>query len=286
LKADHLEKIRLGLIGDNIAASRAPDLHHAAALLCEIDVVYERLVPRDLGLTFDAVVARAKAEVFRGLNITYPYKEQILKYATIDDPAIAAIGACNTILFNERTIGLNTDYTGYIAAFKGRFGDMSPGVVALTGSGGAGKAIAFALAKLGAKSLRVFDIDTQKSHALAKALAKAQPVMPVHVAPTLQQACQDADGLVNCTPMGMVGYGGNAFAGIPLSGRQWVCDAVYTPIETPFLKESKATGVDILSGYELFLYQGVHAFELFTGQKVDTAALRRALAMSAPVDIR
>ena len=101
--------------------------------------------------------------------------------------------------------------------------------------------------------------------------------MSVDIALTLEQACQGADGLVNCTPLGMVGYGGNAFAGIPLTGRKWVFDAVYTPLETPFLKESKAAGVDILGGYGLFLYQGVDAFELFTGRSVDAAALRRIL---------
>jgi shikimate dehydrogenase len=278
-----LGKIRLGLVGDNIAASRAPDLHHAAARLCGIDVVYERLVPKDLGLTFDQVVARAKADGLRGLNITYPYKEQILRFATIEDPALEAIGACNTVLFGERTTGLNTDYTGYIAAFKGRFGDVLPGIVAIAGSGGAGKAIAFALARLGATSLRLFDIDEQKSQALAKALQKSEPAMSVHIAPTLQKACDGADGLINCTPMGMVGYGGNPFAGIPFAGRKWLCDAVYTPLETTFLNESKAAGVDILSGYELFLYQGIHAFELFTGRKVDAAALRQALAVSTTV---
>ena len=275
-----MQKFQLGLIGDNIAASRAPDLHHAAARLCGIDVAYERLVPRDLGLTFDQVVARAKADGLRGLNIMHPYKEQILKFVKVDEPALEAIGACNTVLFGERTIGLNTDYTGYIAAFKQRFGGVSPGVVAMAGSGGAGKAIAFALARLGATSLRLFDIDAQKSQVLAKALQAKAPAMSVHIAPTLQQACDGADGLINGTPMGMVGYGGNAFAGIPFAGRRWVCDAVYTPLETPFLKESQAAGVDILSGYELFLYQGIHAFELFTGRKVDAKALRQVLAMS------
>ena len=268
------------MVGDNIVASRAPDLHHAAARLCGIDVAYERLVPRDLGLTFDQVVARAKADGLRGLNITHPYKEQILNFVTIEDPALKAIGACNTVLFGERTTGLNTDYTGYIAAFKGRFGDMTPGAVAMAGSGGAGKAIAFALAKLGATSLHVVDIDGQRSQALAKALHKGEPTMPASIAPTLQKACDGADGLINCTPMGMVGYGGNAFAGIPLVGRKWVCDAVYTPLETAFLKEANAANIDILSGYELFLYQGIHAFELFTGRKVDVAPLRQALSMS------
>lgn len=279
MKAENLETIRLGLIGDNIAASRAPDLHHTAAKLCGIDVTYERLVPKDLDLTFDQVVAHAMASGLRGINITHPYKERALKFATIEDPAVAAIGACNTVLFEERTIGFNTDYTGYIAAFRHRFGNMSPGAVALAGSGGAGKAIAFALAALGATSMRLFDTDAGKARALATALQKAQPALSVRIEPTIQQACHRADGLINCTPRGMVEYGGNAFAGISLVNRRWVFDAVYTPVETAFLKESKAAGVDILDGFELFLYQGIHAFKLFTGQQIAAAALRQVLVM-------
>ena len=274
-----MEKIRLGLVGDNIAASRAPDLHHTAARICGIDVVYERLVPRGLGLAFDAVVARAKEQGLRGLNITHPYKERVLQLVAIEDSTVKAIGACNTVLFNAQTIGLNTDYTGYIEAFKERFGDALPGAVAMAGSGGAGKAIGFALAQLGAKSLKLFDTDERKSLALADALRNAQRRMDVFVAPSLEDACEDVDGLVNCTPLGMTGYEGNAFNGVRLKGRRWICDAVYTPVETAFLKEGEAAGVEILSGYELFLYQGIHAFQLFTGRHVDAVALRRKLAM-------
>ena len=270
-----MQKIRLGLIGDNIAASRAPDLHHAAARLCGIDVEYERLVPRDLGLDFEDIVARAKADGRRGLNITHPYKERVLPLVKIDDIDVRAIGACNTVLFGEPTVGLNTDYTGYIDAFKERFGAMSPGTVAMAGSGGAGKAIAFALAKLGATSLVLFDVDPRKSHALAEAI---QDRLAVKVASSIEEACEGADGLVNCTPLGMVGYGGNAFDRIRIKGRAWICDAVYTPVETEFLKQGRSAGVEILSGYELFLYQGIHAFRLFTGHRVDAGELRRALA--------
>ena len=273
-----MEKIRLGLVGDNIAASRAPDLHHTAARICGIDVAYERLVPRDLGLAFDAVVARAKEQGLRGLNITHPYKERILQFVTVEDSTVKAIGACNTVLFNVQTIGLNTDYTGYIEAFKERFGNALPGAVAMAGSGGAGKAIGFALAQLGAKSLKLFDADERKSLALADSLRNAQRRMDVFVAPSLEDACEDVDGLVNCTPLGMTGYEGNAFNGVRLKGRRWICDAVYTPVETAFLKEGEAAGVEILSGYELFLYQGIHAFQLFTGRQVDAVTLRRVLA--------
>jgi shikimate dehydrogenase len=273
-----LAKIRLGLIGDNIAASRAPDLHHAAARLCGIEVSYERLVPRDLGLSFDAVVDRAKSDGLRGLNITYPYKERILPRVRIDDAAVQAIGACNTVLFGAPTLGMNTDYTGFIAAYRERFGQGSPGVVAIAGCGGAGKAVGFALASLGATSIRLFDADHTKARGLATSLQGFRSKVDVIAAASLPEACEGATGLINCTPLGMVGYGGNAFADISLKDRAWIFDAVYTPLNTPFLKEGEAAGVEMLSGYELFLYQGIHAFKLFTGNDVDAGELRRALA--------
>jgi quinate/shikimate dehydrogenase (NAD+) len=271
-------KIRLGLIGDNIAASRAPDLHHAAARLCGIDVSYGRLVPRDLGLSFDAVVDRARNDGLRGLNITYPYKERILPRVTIEDSAVQAIGACNTVLFGEPTLGMNTDYTGFVAAYQERFGEVSPGVVAIAGCGGAGKAVGFALASLGATKIRLFDADHAKARALQASIQDFKRGVDVVAAPSLAEACEGANGILNCTPLGMVGYGGNAFEGIRINDHSWIFDAVYTPLDTPFLKAGEAAGVETLSGYELFLYQGIHAFRLFTGHDVDGRELRRALA--------
>jgi shikimate dehydrogenase len=279
-----LDAIRLGLIGDNIAVSKAPELHRAAARLCGVDLDYQRLVPRDLGLDFEAVVSQAMAQGYRGLNITHPYKERILEFVTVESAVVNAIAACNTVLFAKTTVGLNTDYTGFFEAFKSRFGDANPGVVGVAGSGGAGKAIAFALAKLGAKSLKLFDVDERKSRALAHSLSEFQAKTSefrsgtqVAVASSLQDVCEGVSGLVNCTPLGMAGYGGNAFENIKLKGVTWMFDAVYTPLETPFVKQGQAAGVEVLSGYELFLFQGIHAFQLFTGHQVDADALREAL---------
>ena len=61
----------------------------------------------------------------------------------------------------------------------------------------------------------------------------------------------------------------------------WAFDAVYTPLQTRFLQDATAAGLEILSGYELFFYQGVDAFEIFTSVAVDEARLRGALADSA-----
>lgn len=275
--------IRVGLIGDNIAASRAPDLHHAAAQLCGISVGYARLVPGNLGLTFDETFEHARREGYRGVNITYPYKEQVLRFVTVADPFVHAMAACNTLLFGTTSVGFNTDWSGFMAAFENRFPGMRPGAVAVVGCGGVGRAVAYALARLGSKSLRLFDTDTAKASALANALGNIGGAVAIETPATLAQACEGAGGLVNCTPLGMVGYGGNAFPGIELKGRDWICDVVYTPPETPLLQAAKTAGVETLNGYELFLFQGIDAFRIFTGYDVDEKALRRMLGVESGI---
>ncbi len=100
------------------------------------------------------------------------------------------MGACNTVLFGSPATGFNTDYTGYVSAFRAQFGARPPGAVAMAGTGGVGKAVAFGLAKLGAKSLSLFDIDDGKSRSLAAALQRHQSAMSVQVAASLADACE------------------------------------------------------------------------------------------------
>jgi shikimate dehydrogenase len=172
--------IRLGLIGDNIATSRAPELHQVCGRLSGLAVTYDLLVPRDLNLDFDRAFDRAQKEGYRGLNITYPYKETVVGQLAVDDASIKAISACNTVVFERpRPRGANTNYTGFIVAYRRSFGTASPGVVAMAGSGGVGKAVAFALAQLGAKALHLFDIERAKSERLKQALAGIFPAIAV-----------------------------------------------------------------------------------------------------------
>lgn len=270
--------IRLGLIGDNIAKSQAPNLHRAAGRLCGLDLTYELLVPRHLSLEFDAVFDLARDQGFRGLNITYPYKEEVVRRLRIDDPNVRSIAACNTVLFGSpQPTGANTDYSGFIAAFRNRSGTASPGVVAMAGSGGVGKAIGFALLCLGASTLRLFDTDRIKAENLARAIDAVCPGFDVQVCDSIEQASNGAEGLVNATPLGMAGYGGSAFPKTLLNGRRWAFDAVYTPIDTPFMLGAREAGLSIMSGYELFFHQGVDAFAILTGQRVDANALRQAI---------
>jgi shikimate dehydrogenase len=274
--------IRLGLIGDNIAASKAPLLHRLAGRLCGIDVTYDLLPPAKAGLSFDALFDRCAREGYLGLNITLPYKETVMPRLEIDDTDIAAIGACNTVLFDRAPPrGHNTDYSGFVAAFTRTFGGAPPGAVAIAGAGGVGKAVAFALARLGAAALRLFDLDRRRAEATAGALALRYPGLAIDLAESAEAVANGADGVVNCTPRGMVGYGGSAFAASAFGGARWAFDAVYTPVETEFVAAARARGIAVMSGYELFLHQGIDAFRIFTARAVDPDALRAALAADA-----
>ncbi len=273
-----MKQIRLGLIGDNIARSRAPVLHRLAGTLCGLDVAYERLVPRELGQHFDAVFAGCAPSGIRGVNVTYPYKERAVARVTIEDPLVRAIAAVNTVIFEaDAPLGYNTDYSGFVTAYRHALGKTPPGVVCLVGAGGVGKAVAFGLMDLGLEALRLVERDLEKAELLAAALRAARPGLEVTVTSKVASGADGAAGLINCTPVGMVGYDGTPVPRDLMASARWAFDAVYTPVDTEFLRDAEAEGLKIMSGYELFFYQGVNAFELFCGRHVDETALRRAL---------
>lgn len=270
--------LRLGLIGDNIARSRSPLLHRLAGVQNGMAVTYDRLIPRDLGRDFDAVFASCTEGGYRGINVTYPYKERAAGKVTIDDPLVRAIGAINTVIFEPGgPRGFNTDYSGFVEAYRRVRGESPPGPTLMIGTGGVGRAVAFGLLALGATDLRLVDRDGPKAAALADDLRRAAPGVTVSTATDPEPAARGAAGVINCTPVGMVGYDGTPIAGEALAGAEWAFDAVYTPPDTQFLTDAAAHGLTIVSGWELFFFQGVHAWRLFSGKDVDTARLRQEL---------
>ena len=270
--------LKLGLIGDNIAASRAPDLHRIAGRLNNMNVQYDRLIPKELNQTFDQIFESCRDNGYQALNITYPYKEYVIPKVEIDDPMVRAIAAVNTVVFDGTSpMAYNTDYTGFIAAYEQVRAGANPGVCCLVGTGGVGRALAFGLVKLGADEIRLFDRDSGKARQLAHDLTALKPQTVVSAVDVLDVATANCDGLLNGTPVGMVGYPGSAFEPKAIAQAAWVFDAVYTPIETMFIQSSMAAGAQIISGYELFFFQGVHAWRHFSGLDVDTQKLRAAL---------
>lgn len=271
--------LRLGLIGDNIGASRAPVLHRLAGAQHGIDVTYDRLVPRDMGKPFDALFDHVAQAGYRGINVTYPYKEKAALRVQINDPLVQAMGAVNTVLFGkDSSLGFNTDYSGFLSAYRAARGDRPPGVVLLIGAGGVGRSLAFALAGLGAVDLRIADLDTARAAALADALRRSFPVLTLTLGRDAGALAQGAEGVLNATPVGMVGHDGTPLPPDAMPARGWAFDAVYTPVNTAFLTDAAAAGLTTISGYELFIGQGVDAWRLFAELPLDEPRLRADLA--------
>ncbi len=273
-----MRDLKLGLIGDNIAQSRAPLLHRLAGRQHGVAVTYDRLVPKALGQDFDAVFEACPCQGYRGLNITYPYKERAAAKVEINDPLVQAMGAVNTVLFEAGCArGFNTDYTGFIAAYRAARGDQTPGCVCVVGTGGVGRALAFGLVALGASELRLVDRDRLKAEALKRDLAAIGHASCVSVIKDAGAAAEGATGLLNGTPVGMVGYDGTPLPRSCMIGAEWAFDAIYTPLETQFLRDARAERLQVITGYELFIHQGLDCWQLFSGLAADEDALRTAL---------
>lgn len=271
---------RLGLIGGNITASRSPVLHTVCALSVGGNASYDLMIPAEHGLGFAQMLDHCRRAGFHGVNVTYPHKEEAAALVPPGDPVVAAMGSANTVRFTaDGPRAFNTDYSGFVAAFRARFpGDM-PGRVLLLGTGGVGRAVAFGLASLGATEILLFDTDLTKVVSLAGAVRKQFPATVVTAAEKgLLSDLQGIAGVVNCTPLGMVGRPGSALPTAAKGAPVWAFDAVYTPDRTEFRAQTEAMGAAFLSGYELYFHQGVQAFEIFTGARPDETWVRMVLA--------
>jgi len=275
----------LGLIGAKIDRSISPAMHEAAGRALGIDVRYHLIDAHVIGFDADALPQLLKGVElagFTGVNVTFPFKESVLRWLDHLEGPAAMVGAVNTVLVRDRRrIGYNTDYTGFIGGWKRSLGNRPPERAALIGAGGVGRAIAHALAALGADELRIADLELGRAQSLSDTLRSHHPALRVIVAPDAAGACAGATGIVNATPIGM-----HAFPGIPVSARSlegiaWAMDAVYTPLETAFVIAARRAGAAVMTGQELAIGQAIDAFSLFFDREAPQDVMRetfRALA--------
>jgi shikimate dehydrogenase len=264
--------IKLGLIGAGIGRSLTPFLQEATAQMLGLRLEYQLFdTPADQAHGLHAQLEQRQAQGLIGVNITHPFKEVAFGLVQVHDPMVQRIGAINTVRFGDWQ-GFNTDYSGFIRAYRHVRQHKPPGSVLLVGAGGAGKAVGFALHKLGASQILIVDTDQNKAQGLAAALsqaganASAQSTLSSHT-----------DGLVNCTPLGMYQYPGNPIPEECIGQQTWAFDAIYTPLETDFLALSRAKGLEIINGAELMFYQALDAFEIWTDRTPNEAPLRALL---------
>lgn len=262
------QHIKLGLLGNNLGRSRAKNLHELLGEIYGLDVTYQPmdLVGRPELVSIADELERCRAEGFKGVNVTHPYKKDAFACVTTLPDFPRGLTSVNTVLFNPEGMAAdNTDYSGCCRAFRSQFGvDFQPGRVLMLGAGGVGVAIGYALQTLGAEELVIHDTNNELAEGLVRQMSGGR--LSVRLADSaLIAEMERADGLINATPVGMFQYPGNPFPVAGLGRQKWAFDAVYTPENTKFLHECRQLGIQTLSGFYLFLYQGLDAFARFAG---------------------
>jgi shikimate dehydrogenase len=212
---------------------------------------------------------------FAGLNITHPCKQAVIPLLDDLSDDARSIGAVNTVVFNPdgRAIGHNTDWSGFTEGFRRELDDAAREQVVQLGAGGAGAAVGHALLTLGVRRLTICDIDRMCAARLADHLSARFGSGRALAVEDPQECLANADGLVNTTPIGMVGYPGMPVPVELLRPDLWVADVVYFPLETELLCTARTIGSRAMSGSAMAVFQAVGAFRLFTGIEPDAARM-------------
>ncbi|MGW2830114.1 shikimate dehydrogenase [Streptomyces sp. NPDC001286] len=271
----------VGLIGAGIGPSLSPALHEREADRQGLRYLYRLIDIDTLGVRPEAVgdLVRAARDLgYDGLNITHPCKQLVIDHLDALAPQAEALGAVNTIVFEDgRATGHNTDVTGFAASFARGLPDVPLERVVQLGAGGAGAAVAHATLTLGAGQVTVVDALADRAADLAAALnghfgaGRAAAAAPDRLAELLDRA----DGVVHATPTGMAAHPGLPFAAGLLRPGLWVAEVVYRPLETELLRTARASGCATLDGGGMAAFQAADAFRLFTGREPDTARMLR-----------
>lgn len=269
-----------GVIGNPVEHSLSPAIHNAAFQKLGLNFVYLAFRVDAIG---DAIKGLRALGNFRGASVTIPHKVAVVPFLDAIEPTARHIGAINTIVATGGTLkGYNTDATGALRALRENSVALKGRQVVILGSGGAARAIAFALgSETGIDRLTILGIDGQERTALTRDL-QSKTGMTVQDLPldegTLRKLLPDAHVLIHCTPLGMSPkVHETSVPATILHAGLTIMDIVYNPRDTRLLKEAKAAGCCVIPGLEMFLHQAAAQFELWTNQAAPTDVMRAVL---------
>ena len=261
------------VVANPIKHSISPFIHNKAFEATNTNGVY--LAWEVEGTDLAETVANIRRYQMFGINLSMPYKEQVIPYLDQLSEEARLIGAVNTVVNREGTlIGYNTDGKGFfksLPSFK-----ISGKRMVLLGAGGAAKAILAQAILDGVSQVSVFvrSASIEKTRPYLEKLQNETgfkaDLFALEDVSELQARITDSDLLVNATSVGMDGVSQPISASIVLPERLLVADVIYQPFETPFLKWARNQGNHAVNGLGMLLYQAAEAFQLWTGKEMPT----------------
>ncbi len=265
------------VVGHPIAHSRSPKIHGHWLKRYGIDGSYAPLdvAPADFGDFLKGLAAGG----FAGGNVTIPHKEAAFALAERRDEAAAAIGAVNTLWFEEgRLVGGNTDAHGFAANLDERApGWAANGPALVLGAGGASRAVIHALKQRGVTEIRIVNRTMERARELANRFGAGVSAHPLAAA---AEFLPETGLLINTTSLGMGGKGELPVDPSAMPDAAIVTDIVYVPLETPLLTAARARGLKTVDGLGMLLHQAVPGFERWFGIRPQVTPELRALIVA------
>lgn len=274
-----------GLIGNPVAHSFSPLIHNTLAEGLQKNLVYTTFPVADENRVGE-VVKGAYALGIQGMNVTVPYKSEVIPFLAEIDPIARAIGAVNTLVRTpEGYKGYNTDYRGLRKSLEENGLVLAGMRVVLIGAGGAARAVGFMCGEAGVSELLILNRTLPKARLFADELCGQFPSMKVRVGlltnavdelervKTAESSTASSDQNVMKT---LAIQGTNVgmspdIASSPVEDPAFfdmidaAYDCVYNPEETKFLKLARKAGKPAQNGIDMLLWQGILAFEYWTG---------------------
>lgn len=256
--------LKLGIVGNPLSHTRSPQMQSAGLSQLGVNGSYEKFEISEEKFSDEFPKLLGELD---GVNVTIPYKEEILRYLNKTDPLVERIGAANTIHIHDGLIaGSNTDYYG----FKRSLGDLDlrDKKVSILGAGGAAKAVIIALEDMGVADIDVYVRNKRKA---LKSLPDMEHLINIHLRNfDTEIDFSESSLLVNCTPIGQ----GRLAHEIPIEPNELkymsmgatVFDLIYT--DTLLLKAAREMGCKTIDGSEMLIQQGVKSLSIWTGQEI------------------
>ncbi|MEW6506318.1 MAG: shikimate dehydrogenase [Bacteroidota bacterium] len=281
-KFNHNTKI-IGIVGHPIKHSFSPLMHNLAFELAELNYIY---------LPFDVPASLLKDSLkgivalgIKGFNVTLPLKEKIIPLLKDVSEEASIIGAVNTVLNDDGVLrGFNTDVIGVIESLNPYKDHLQNSCVSIIGAGGAARSVIYALIRYFKVSrINIINRTEQIAESLKEYFSSKMlfnKIKAYHlVPPDVVKVLQDSNLIVNTSSIGMLPDIDDSATTIPESfvKDQIVFDVVYTPVKTKFLRIAEQQGAIVITGLKMFVEQGAHSFELWTGEKMQKEKVLRAL---------
>ena len=263
----------IGVIGKNIENSLSPLIHNQMILKHSLHFCY---LPFQVAETdLNKAIQGIKALNIRGVNITFPYKEKVVKFLDEVEESARRVGSVNTIVNNKGFLtGYNTDVIG----FKRSLQEDEEFIIkkkkaVIFGAGGAARGIIFALLEEGIEEICIFNRTLEKAKKIKQDFSPFFPESSIDVFPleeeNLKNKIERAHLIVNTTSLGMPPQ----IDKTPLPDEKLfhpnllVYDLIYHPAKTFFLRQAERAGAKIINGLPMLVYQGIESFYLWTGLK-------------------